>query len=150
MPETVIVDSSCLIVLRKIQELDVLHELYEKIIISSEVNQEVSMLNPDWVEVREVKNTQKMHELSSQLDIGEASSIALALETEFSLLVIDDLKARKAADKLLLRYTGTLGIIYKLKEKGIISSLKPILTKLQKTNFRISPIIIEELLKLDK
>jgi len=108
------------------------------------------MLNPDWVEVREVKNTQKMHELSSQLDIGEASSIALALETEFSLLVIDDLKARKAADKLLLRYTGTLGIIYKLKEKGIISSLKPILTKLQKTNFRISPIIIEELLKLDK
>jgi predicted nucleic acid-binding protein len=49
----------------------------------------------------------------SQIDLGEASAIALAKEIESLLLLPDDLKARKLAAKLNLKFTGTLGVIYK-------------------------------------
>ena len=64
--------------------------------------------------------------------------MALALEIENSLLIIDDYKARKLAKNLNINYTGTIGIIILAKQKGIINSIKPILEKIKETNFRIS------------
>lgn len=49
------------------------------------------------------------------LDSGEASAIALSLEIENSLLLIDDLKARKIANRLHLNYSGTFGLILRAK-----------------------------------
>ena len=73
-----------------------------------------------------------------EIDKGEASAIALALENEKSLLILDDSKARKLALRLKLDYTGTLGILLKGKELGIVSSIKPLLLQIQQTNFRFS------------
>jgi len=49
--------------------------------------------------------------LELQLDKGEASAIALALEIQDSTLILDDFKARKVAEKLGLKITGTLGLM---------------------------------------
>lgn len=76
--------------------------------------------------------------MESIVDKGEASAIALAVETADCLLIIDDLKARNLAKRIGLNLTGTLGIILKAKQKGIINSVKPILQKLKQTDFRIS------------
>lgn len=73
--------------------------------------------------------------------------MALAIESENSLLILDDLKARKLAAKLNLNYTGTLGIILKAKREGLLSSIRPILEKIQMTNFRFSDKILNEILK---
>ncbi|HYK76358.1 MAG TPA: DUF3368 domain-containing protein [Daejeonella sp.] len=81
------------------------------------------------------------------IDRGEASAMALAIESENSLLILDDLKARKLAAKLNLNYTGTLGIILKAKREGLLSSIRPILEKIQMTNFRFSDKILNEILK---
>jgi len=62
----------------------------------------------------------------------------LALETPDSTLILDDYKARRIAEKLNLSYTGTIGVIIKSKLMGIIPSIKPILGKIRKTDFRIS------------
>ena len=62
----------------------------------------------------------------------------LALETPDSTLILDDYKARRIAEKLNLYYTGTIGVIIKSKLMGIIPSIKPILGKIRKTDFRIS------------
>jgi predicted nucleic acid-binding protein len=72
------------------------------------------------------------------IDAGEASAITLAMESERSLLILDDNKGRKTAERLNLQYTGTLGIILKAKNTGIITSIKPIVMKIQQTNFRFS------------
>ena len=72
------------------------------------------------------------------LDKGEASAIALSLELDNSIMIIDDLKGRKIADKLNLKYSGTFGLILKAKQEGIILSVRPILDKIKKTNFRFS------------
>ncbi len=66
-----------------------------------------------------------------------ASAIALAKEQNSPLLVLDDLKARKLASRLNLKFTGTLGIIHKAKQIGVLEKVKPIIEKLQTTNFRI-------------
>jgi len=83
------------------------------------------------------------------VDPGEASVIALAKEFEDSLLLLDDLKARKLARRLNLKITGTLGVIHKAKQLGIIDSVKPLINKLLETDFRISEKIITEILKLN-
>lgn len=90
------------------------------------------------VEVVEVKDKPKQLLLELQIDKGESSAIALALEIPESTLILDDFKARKIADKLGLTYTGTLGVIIKAKLKGIVPSIRPIINKMKQTDFRLS------------
>lgn len=80
-----------------------------------------------------------------QIDKGESSAIALAIETPNSTLILDDFKARKIAEQLGLPYTGTIGIIIKAKLQGIIQTIKPILSKIKQTDFRLSAIEIQAL-----
>ena len=83
-----------------------------------------------------------------QIDVGESSGIALALETQDCLVILDDYKARKIAEQLSLNFTGTLGLFIKAKNTGIINSVKPILEKIRETNFRISADLEKEILSL--
>lgn len=62
----------------------------------------------------------------------------MALETPDCTIILDDYKARKIADQLGLRFTGTIGVIVKAKLKGVIPSIKPLLSKIRATDFRLS------------
>jgi predicted nucleic acid-binding protein len=73
-----------------------------------------------------------------QIDKGESSAIALALETPDSTVILDDYRARKIAEQLGVNYTGTIGVIIKAKLNRIIPSIKPILAKITETDFRLS------------
>ncbi len=81
--------------------------------------------------------------MSGYLDAGEATSIAFALEHEGSLLIIDENKGRKAAKEMGIQVTGSLGVLIAAKNKGHLKAVKPIIEKIQKTNFRISENLIE-------
>jgi predicted nucleic acid-binding protein len=134
----IISDTSCFITLSKIEKMDILLLLYKQIVTTPEISQEFGESLPDWVEIIPVSDKAKQELLEMQVDKGEASAIALALENENSVLIIDDNKARKLAQNLKLDFTGTIGVIIAAKQKGIISSIKPILEKIKDTNFRIS------------
>jgi len=73
-----------------------------------------------------------------QIDKGEASAIALAIEFSDSVVILDDYKARKLAESLGIQIIGTIGIIIKAKRGGVIESIKPFLQKMRQTDFRIS------------
>lgn len=149
MPKIVISDTSILIIFQKIAKLELLKKVYTELTTTIEIAEEYGEKLPPWIKVIEVKDKKYQKLLETQLDKGESSAIALAQESENSLLLLDDLKARKLADKLNLKVTGTLGIIHKAKQKGCIKSVRPILELLKNTNFRISEKIIEELLRLN-
>jgi predicted nucleic acid-binding protein len=85
--------------------------------------------------------------LEMELDKGEASAIALSLEIDNAILIIDDLKGRKVAGRLSLKYSGTFGLILRAKQEGIVSSIRPILNKITKTNFHFSENLFETILK---
>ena len=149
MHNIVISDTSCLIVFNKIGQLEILQKVYDNVITTPEVAEEFSEILPDWIIIKEVQDKKYQEFLETQIDNGEASSIALAKEIDNSLLLLDDLKARKLAGKLNLRFTGTLGVITKAKQIGVISTVRPIIDSLLLTDFRISENVIEELLKLN-
>lgn len=138
MRKTIISDTSCFIILSNIGELELLHLVYGQIITTEDIAEEFGDKLPDWVEIVAVKDKVRQQLLEMQIDKGESSAIALALESAGSTLIIDDYKARKVAEHLGLSFTGTIGVLIKAKLIGKINSIKPILTKIKETNFRIS------------
>lgn len=99
MPGIIVSDTSCLILFYKIGELDLLRKLFGKLHITDTVLKEFNQPVPDWIEVVELK-TDVYKVLSGYLDPGEATSIALASEHEESLLIIDEIKGRRAAREM--------------------------------------------------
>ena len=148
IPEIVIADTSCLIALENINGLDLLWRLYRSVMITPEVAEEFGHPLPDWIVVQNVSDREKLVALNNVLDLGEASALALALEHRDCLLLLDDLKGRKIAEEWNIRYTGVLGILVKAKRARLIPEIKPMLERLLKTNFRISPVIVAEALKI--
>lgn len=149
MHRTVISDTSVLVVLHKIDELNILDKVYSEIITTPEVAEDFGEKLPEWIKIQSVTDKKYQKLLETQIDYGEASAIALASEIEDVLLLLDDLKARKLVHQLNFSYTGVLGVIHKAKELSIIPKVKPLIKKILKTDFHISNKIIEELLKLN-
>lgn len=145
----IIADTSCLIVLEKISMLYLLKELYGAILISEEVAGEYGDKVAEWIKVRQVQDQKTLKVISAFADLGEASSIALAMETENSTIIIDDLKGRKVAKKLGLRVTGTIGVLLKAKEGNLVDSLKSTIEQLKTSGFRISNELEQEILKYE-
>ena len=77
-------------------------------------------------------------------------AIALALEFKGSILIIDGYKARKFAEQLGLTITGTLGVIIRAKQKGIIDSVLSIVERLKSSGFGISVELENEIKELSK
>lgn len=86
--------------------------------------------------------------LVPSLERGEASSIALALEADDALLIIDERKGRIHAKRLGIRITGVVGVIIRAKNENIIESGKKKLDQLIAQGFRLSDQIYH--LALDK
>ena len=147
MHKTIISDTSCFIILSKIGELELLHKLYGQIITTLDIAEEFGETLPNWVSIEKASDKYKQRILEMQIDKGESSAIALALEIPNCTLILDDFKARKVAQNLGLNHTGTIGIIVKAKLKGTIASIKPFLEKIKETNFRISAEIELQALK---
>ena len=145
----IISNTSCLIVLDNIGMLDVLKELYGKVFITEEVSKEFGKTVPDWIEVRKVSDNKYLKLMKNFVDLGEASTIALAVETDDIVIILDDLKARKLAQKLNLKITGTIGVLIKARKRNIITSTQEVLNKLRNEGFRISDEIEKEFLKYD-
>ena len=146
MPGVIVSDTSCLILFNKIGELHLLKKLFGKLLITETVLKEFNQPVPEWVEIIQPKND-LYKGLSGYLDPGEASSIALASEYKEVLLIIDEIKGRKAAKEMGIPVTGSLGVLVAAKEKGYVRAVKPTIEKIQKTNFRVSEVLIERILE---
>jgi predicted nucleic acid-binding protein len=147
MSKIIISDTSCLIILDKIQRLDLLEKLFNTVIITAEISEEFGGALPNWVITKRVSNESMTLALSEQVDLGEASAIALALEFPNHLIIIDDNKGRKLAERLKINYTGTMGVLVKAKKEGFIPLLKPVLEQIEETDFRLSEHLKNILLK---
>ena len=147
MPKAIISDTSCFIILTNIGELELLQKVYGQIVTTPEIVAEFGEPLPEWVEIAEVKDKYRQTILELQIDKGESSAIALALETPDSVVILDDYKARKIAERLGVTLTGTIGVIIKAKLNGTIPSIKPIIEKIKQTDFRLSAEIESQALK---
>ena len=127
--------------------LEFAEKLSRQVFITPIVKREYGEELPDWISVKEPDNTHYQMILEMDLDSGEASAIALSMSIRNSLLIVDELKGRKIAKKLNLRYSGTLGLILKAKQVGIIPTIAPVLQKIRKTNFWVAEELFEFLVR---
>jgi predicted nucleic acid-binding protein len=144
MPD-IISNTSCLIALSNIDMLELLQKRYGHVFITPEVASEFGEILPDWISVVPVRDTYRTLLINNHLDLGESSTIALASEMDDPLLILDDGKARKYAKSIGLKITGTLGIIRKCYEIGLIKDIIEIITALRNVNFRVPNKFEEEL-----
>ena len=144
MPKDIITNTSCLIALEKIGQLKLLCKLYEKVLIPREVRDEFSDIKlPCLIDVQVKKEKKKFFIEELNLGKGEASVLALALESNQSC-IIDDLKAKKIGIKMNLKVTGTISILLKAQNKGLIKSAYNEVKKLKDQGFYLSDDLLNE------
>lgn len=153
----VVSDTSPITNLIQIEQLDILKQVFKKVIIPKKVyeelafyeNQKEEIDNRDWIVIMSVKNQREVKGLEKLLDLGEAEAIVLAKELKANLLIVDERKGRKVAQEYGLEVVGLLGVLIQGKLKGFLRELKPILDKLiHDKGFRISTSLYNEALKV--
>jgi uncharacterized protein len=154
----VVSDASPLIALAAVHQLDLLGTLYGEVFVPPAVYAEVVAVRPmapgadevrnsPWIHVREVENRDLIQALSLEIDAGEAEAIALAVEAESDLLLMDERRGRLAATRLGRRVVGVLGVVVEAKAAGLIPAVHPILDSLtREAGFRISAALRERVL----
>jgi len=139
----VIADSGPIFSLAVINKLEILNILFDDVKIPVAVWKEIT-LDKTTKQYRSIHyffrdKTQQIsgfNELSFLMDYGESESVILYKELQADLLLIDDRKARKIAENLGLNCIGTIGLLSVVKEKNIVSELKPLFeTFLQNKRF---------------
>ncbi len=143
MPERVVIcNTSPLLYLHQVSKLELLAELYGEVTVPPAVESELRAGQQRAIDVPMVSDIGWIHIRSpsaknlppSPVDLGVgAQVIALGLELEGSLLVLDDRLARRVARVNGLPVTGTLGILLRAKEAGFLTAIRPTLAQLQKT-----------------
>jgi len=153
-----VVDASPLIFLAKLDRLDFLKRSADQVVAPSAVLREISeqrdkasmKINEaqrSWLGVREVEDRRLVDVLMADLDAGESEALALAIESGAERVVLDDLDARRLADRLGLARIGTLGLLLAAKLRGELPSLRAEIDRLQKEGFRVSPALAQALLR---
>ncbi len=135
-----------MILYEKINRLDILQEVFPELVATQEVVEEYGFI-PDWIKVENFASLARYSDLAIGLGKGEASSIALAMENNHSLLIIDEKKGRRKARELDIEIVGSLGILLLAKKLGVIESVKQIVDLIGNTNFRLSPLLRTKILK---
>jgi uncharacterized protein len=143
----VVLDSTCLIALEKIDQLNLLPGLFSQLHAPPAVADEFGSSLP-WLTVTAVSNQFSVTVLRTQLDRGEAEALVLASELVAERVVLDDKKARRIAGTLELRVIGTVGIILRAKRAGIIEACRPVLEDLRRVGFHMSEALFVEALRL--
>jgi predicted nucleic acid-binding protein len=127
----IVSDTSPLLNLLAIEQLELLRDLYGSIVIPPAVFAELRAngmrLAADWIDVIEPANRSAVDSLRTELDAGESEAIVLAQQLQASLLLIDERLGRRVATRLGLNITGLLGVLAEGKKRGLIASCAPLL-----------------------
>lgn len=157
---TVVADTSPINYLVQVEEIGLLSRLFETVLIPRKVQDELRSSGapdavsswikhpPNWLQVRNVHQAEiervtqslknpKLEAISQNLDPGEREAIALALELRPHFLIIDERQGRKVAKGLDLQITGTLGVLDRADDKGMVKDLPQLVGRLvNHTTFR--------------
>jgi len=153
----VVADNSPLDVLIRLGHSELLKTLFDEVVIPTQVRDELLHPStpeitrkfvenpPSWLQIRQPT---KIDTIPS-LHLGEQAAIALALEMNAHLLLIDEKRGRHEAVERRLLVTGTIGVLEQAAESGLLD-LADVFTRLRKTDFRIAPGVLEKRLQLHR
>jgi uncharacterized protein len=153
----VVSDASPLHYLILIEAEHVLPEMFSELIAPPEVLRELSHPKapervrrlarnlPKWLRVTAPSSVA----LDENLGDGESAAIALAIELQANVLLIDERDGTRVARRRGLATVGTLGVLSMAAEMNRVS-LENVFASLQQTSFRIRPPLLTALLAHDR
>ena len=157
---TAVFNSSPWIFVSKLGLLKQALELFDRVLLPSSVKEEISARKDEayealqeaqgveQVEIVTTSNVRFVAGLRKRLGKGEAEAIVISLEKNADLVVLDDHTARLEARRLGLQVKGTLGIIRRMMELGIVNiEVNELYERLQKMGFRIKKDLFWEIFK---
>ena len=157
----VVSDSSTLIHLSALGRLMLLHRFYGQVLIPPAVWREVveegrgrpgareveEAVRVGWLKIIAPSHEVVLRLLQRTLDDGEAEAIALAVEQQAEIILLDESEAREIASLYGLRKTGVMGLLIRATLEGHITSLRQELDKLRtEAGFWISENLYREAL----
>ncbi|MBU1669121.1 DUF3368 domain-containing protein [bacterium] len=139
----IIGDSSALIALSVVDKLELLEALYENLFVPQAVYDEVTQVGRPQSDklTKFLQNRVRVVDLNLTklgLGLGELEAITLYKELDADVLLIDDNRAKKYAVLNDVKVIGSLGILIKAKENGLIEKVKPLLEGIMKSEVYIS------------
>ncbi len=159
----VVSDTTPLLTLFKIGQIDLLNKLYNSVHIPFAVFEELTR-NTEYPEEAEYFRNCPFLEIHSDfsadrvsllqratgLDLGESEAIILADERQPSFLLIDESKGRVVAEKMKLTITGSIGILFAAYQKKLLTAdeIDQSVTMLRDMNRFISEKLFNLLLSL--
>lgn len=148
MQEKVVLNTTPIIYLSKINKFNLLKNLFSEVFIPEAVYNEVlfktdiassTLLdNLDWVHVIKVNNPNCIKFNDPTLHYGEKEVIQVATEINADKIIIDDNAAKVEAESHNFTCYGTCMIFILAKDDGIISIVKPFVDMIKSVGFRLS------------
>jgi len=93
--------------------------VYQEVVLSGKrrpgSEEVIQAIHDGIITVHDMKNNPLVLSLCHEIHRGEAEVIALALECDDPLLLLDDHDARHVAERFGLSYTGIIGILTKAR-----------------------------------
>lgn len=156
--ELVVADASTLIGLAAAGAFDLLRELFGQVAVSTRVRDEVlagddrpgvrelsRAIGDGWITVIHVEPSEAV---AANLEVGEASTLTLAIEhSGSSLVLMDEAIGRSYARAWGLHVTGLVGVLLSAKREGLVPRVRPFLERLQKGSFRVSDEFVDTIIK---
>ncbi len=145
--------------LATVGQLNILQQIYGKIIIPVAVYNELTdpragdvvitaVQTSNWIETQQVANRTMVTRLQDKLNDGEAEAIALAWELNANELLIDERVGRREATSLGLPISGVLGVLLLAKRRGMIDAVKPVMDNLiSQAVFRVGDRLYADILQ---
>jgi len=100
-----------------------------------------------WIKTVSVKDRLAVEVLLDELDLGEAETIVLAREIGADWVLMDEKKGRRKLTQLGLNKIGTVGILLKAKQAGLLPAVRPELERLRRQGFSLSQAVIDAVLQ---
>jgi hypothetical protein len=157
LTKPVIMNNTPLVALWCLAQWQLLRDLYGEVLIPQAVYNEFlateraarqsALKNVPWIRITTLTNPQRMR-VYVGLDEGEAAVLALAEERDARLVIIDELRGRRYAQRLGLPLTGTLGVLLTAKNRGLITQISPLLQTLVDEGLYLTPALIHQVRKL--
>jgi len=89
--------------------------------------------------------------LKGTLNLGKGEAEVITLAKEIAMkIIIDDLKARKVAETLELKVTGTIGLLLKAEKLGFIESAYDKAKELKDKGFYVSDELLDDIFRFRK
>lgn len=150
MAEVWVVNASPVIVLAKVDRLDLLTGLAQEVLLPAAVVDEIlagpptdparRVLDSGWGR-RVVAHQPPPAILEWSLGAGETGALALAVERH-ARVVLDDAEARRCARTLGVPLIGTLGIVLRAERRGLIPSALAMVQDLRAAGWRIDEDVV--------